>query len=209
MRLLTLVGPGGVGKTRLALQVAAAWQTSRATPIAVVPLAWIAHDELVIPTIAQVLGVPEGTGQSRSDRLTAFLAGRELLLVLDNCEQVLGAAPKLAALLARAPRLSVLATSRTPLGVYGERVFRVPPLTLPEGAPDPSAVALTGSEAVRLFVERARAARADFALTERNAPEIAEVCRRLDGLPLAIDLPGSGTCRRAACWRGWTGGCRS
>jgi predicted ATPase/DNA-binding CsgD family transcriptional regulator/DNA-binding XRE family transcriptional regulator len=194
-RLLTLTGPGGVGKTRVALAVAAGLREAYADGAVFVPLAPVADPGLVAATVARAaraLRVPEARGRPPVERLTAALRGRQLLLVLDNFEHVAAAGPLLVELLAACPRLTVLVTSRARLRLSGEQAFPVPPLTLPEGAaadrsPVPPA-ALLGYEAVRLFVERARAARPDFVLTAADAPAVAEVCRRLDGLPLALEL---------------------
>jgi predicted ATPase/DNA-binding CsgD family transcriptional regulator len=189
--LVTLVGPGGVGKTRLVVRVASEIAGAFSDGVGFVPLAPIRDAALVMPTIAQALGVREAGDRPLADQLIALLRERALLLVLDNLEQVLAAAPRIAALLAACPRLTVFATSRAPLRVSGERIFDVPPLALPtraEGTSAPSLAELGRAEAVRLFVERAQAARSDFALTEANAVAVAEVCRRLDGLPLAIEL---------------------
>ena len=174
VRLLTLVGPGGTGKTRLALQVAAAASERFANGAAFVQLAPVREPELVLPAIAQTLGLREQPGESALETLGEYLGNREVLLVLDNLEQVLPAAPALASLLAEAPDLKLLATSRTPLRLSGERAYRVPQL-----AP---------AESVALFVERARNAAAGFELTDENADAVAAICRRLDGLPLAIEL---------------------
>jgi predicted ATPase/DNA-binding CsgD family transcriptional regulator len=178
VRLVTLTGPGGVGKTRLALAVATMLADGFPDGVVFVPLASIRDPGLVLPTIARVLGIREGGDRSVFDRLKEALAGRRLLLVLDNLEQVNAAAPLIAAALDECRGLSVLATSRSALSISGEREFPVPPLSLGRG----------DSEAVQLFVERARAARPGFALTEANALPVGEVCRRLDGLPLAIEL---------------------
>jgi predicted ATPase/DNA-binding NarL/FixJ family response regulator len=190
VRLVTLTGPGGVGKTRLALAVAAAERDRLAHGAPFVPLAAVRDPALVLPAIAQALGVRERADQPLAAGLSAFLASREILLVLDNLEQVLGAAPDIAALLTACPKLTVLATSRAALRLAGEQTFAVPPLPLPNplrGAA-PSAAELAGNDAVRLFVERAQAAAADFALTDDNAVAAAAICQRLDGLPLAIEL---------------------
>ena len=189
--LVTLVGPGGVGKTRLVVRVAEEIGGAFPDGVAFVPLAAIRDPTLVLPAIAQALGVREAGDRPLTDQLVALLRDRALLLVLDNLEQVLTAAPRIAALLAACPRLTILATSRAPLRVSGERTFDVPPLALPiqaEGDSAPLLADLARAESVRLFVERAQAARSDFALTETNAAAVAEVCRRLDGLPLAIEL---------------------
>jgi predicted ATPase/DNA-binding CsgD family transcriptional regulator len=184
--LVTLIGPGGVGKTRLAVRVATALGQAFPDGVAFVPLVSVRDPEMVLPEIASVLGIREVGDLPMAARLAQVLADRRALLVLDNLEQVLAAAPAIAGLLAACPNLTILATSRSPLGVSGERAFHVPPLTLPEGTlsvPD-----LVDVEAVNLFVERAQAAQADFVLTGQNAAAVAEICRRLDGLPLAIEL---------------------
>jgi predicted ATPase/DNA-binding CsgD family transcriptional regulator len=189
--LVTLVGPGGVGKTRLAVRVAEEVAGTFTDGVAFVPLAAVRDPALVLPSIAQALGVREAGDRPLADQLIGLLRDRSLLLVLDNLEQVLPAAPAVAALLAACPRLTVLATSRAPLRVSGERTFDVPPLALPgwaEGDSLPGLADLARTEAVRLFVERAQAARSDFALTDANAAAVAEICQRLDGLPLAIEL---------------------
>jgi predicted ATPase/DNA-binding CsgD family transcriptional regulator len=189
--LVTLVGPGGVGKTRLVVRVAEEVGEAFPDGVAFVPLAAIRDPALVLPAIAQALGVREAGDRPLTDQLVSLLRDRELLLVLDNLEQVLTGAPRIAALLAACPRLTILATSRAPLRISGERTFDVPPLALPiraEGNNAPLLTDLARAEAVRLFVERAQAARSDFALTEANVAAVAEVCRRLDGLPLAIEM---------------------
>jgi non-specific serine/threonine protein kinase len=186
VRLVTLTGPGGVGKTRLALQVAA--ELGRTFDgVAFVSLAPIRDPRLVLPTVAQVLGVREAGDWSVVEVLADALGERLLLLVLDNLEQV-PAAPHIAELLVACPSVKVLATSREVLRVSGECDFPVPPLALPDGPPVTTAAALGAFEAVRLFVARAQAVNPDFALDEDNAPVVAEACRRLDGLPLAIEL---------------------
>ena len=193
VRLLTLTGPGGVGKTRLALQVAAGSEDAFEA-VAYVPLGAVADPALVPRAIAQVLGVRDGGPRPLHDQLVAALRDRALLLVLDNFEQVLAAAPAVAELLAASPGLKALVTSRARLRVSGEHAFPVPPLGLP-GASGPAVVArLWDSEATRLFVARAQGVDPAFDVTEDNAAVVAEVCRRLDGLPLAIEL--------AAAWSG-------
>src|SRR5215217_1679373 len=179
--LVTLVGPGGVGKTRLAVRVAEVIADAFPDGVAFVPLAAIRDPALVLPEIAQALGVREAGNRPLADQLVGLLRDRALLLVLDNLEQVLAAAPRVAALLAACPRLTILATSRAPLRVSGERTFDVPPLELPGRAGGTDGLLLNElarTEAVRLFVSRAQAARADFALTEANAVAVAEICRR-------------------------------
>ena len=186
-RLLTLTGPGGTGKTRLSLQVAADATDRFPDGIYFVPLGTISQADLVLATIAQALGlVDPGTGVL--ERLADHIGGKSILLVLDNFEQVNDAAPQIAELLARAPKLSVLATSRSPLRVYGEREYPVPPLAVPDPKHLPDFEQLSTYESVALFIERAMAVRPDFAVTGSNAPAVAEVCVRLDGLPLAIEL---------------------
>ena len=195
VRLVTLTGPGGTGKTRLALRVAATCAAHFANGAAFVSLAPVHEAELVVPTIAQVLGVRETEDQSPKERLHTFLRDRELLLVLDNLEQVLEAGPALGQLLATCPRLTILATSRAPLRLGSERVYHVPPLALPlrrtavGGATElPSYEQLVRTEAIQLFVERATAASGDFGLTSENADDVAAICERVNGLPLAIEL---------------------
>jgi predicted ATPase/DNA-binding CsgD family transcriptional regulator len=188
--LVTLIGPGGVGKTRLAVRVAEGITESFPDGSAFVPLATVRDPDLVVPTIAQALGMRETGDRSLAERLAAMLRYRVMLLVLDNLEQVPDAAPSISELLAACPNLTILTTSRAPLRVSGERTFDVPPLMLPtqvEGD-EPSLEELGRIEAVQFFVDRAQAVRADFILTEANVGAVAEVCRRLDGLPLAIEL---------------------
>jgi predicted ATPase len=186
-RLLTLTGPGGTGKTRLALQIAADATDRFPDGIYYVPLGAISQSDLVLPTIAQAVGLVD-PGTKALDRLADHVGDRSILLVLDNFEQVNDAAPQIAELLARAPRTSVLVTSRSPLRVYGEREFPVPPLGVPDPRHLPDLEQFSTYESVALFVERAMAVRPDFAVTSQNAPAVAEICVRLDGLPLAIEL---------------------
>ena len=153
-----------------------------------VALATLTEAELLLPAVAETLGVSEIGEQSLKETLEDYLCERRLLLVLDNFEQVLGAAPAVTGLLAAAPSLKVLATSRAPLGLYGEHEFPVPPLTLPDLEHPPPLERLTQYEAVGLFVERARAVKPDISITNESAPAVAEICVRLDGLPLAIEL---------------------
>jgi predicted ATPase/class 3 adenylate cyclase len=187
-RLLTLTGPGGTGKTRLAIRVAEELLGEYGQGAWFVPLEALRDPELVPPAIATALGVTLPADRPALDALETRLAERELLLVLDNCEQVTAAGPGIARLLAAAPGLRVLATSRIPLHISGEQEYPVPPLmTLPEG-PDLTAERLSQYEAVRLFIERAVAVRPEFEVTNANAPAVAQICARLDGLPLAIEL---------------------
>ncbi len=188
VRLLTLTGPGGVGKTRLAQQVATSLDDAFADGVVAVALAPLRDPALVIPTVAGALGVRDAGEGPLWDRLVAHLRGKEALLLLDNCEQVAGAAPELAALLGACAGLRVLATSRAPLRVRGEQEFAVPSLSLPDPAQLADPVTLAQVPAVALFVRRVRAARPDFALTAANAAMVAAICRRLDGLPLALEL---------------------
>jgi predicted ATPase/class 3 adenylate cyclase len=182
VRLLTLTGAGGAGKTRLALQAAAELVEEFPQGVYLVTLEPVADPALLLPTISQTIGARETAA------LSDFLATRRTLIVLDNLEHLLEATPALSTLLAAAPQLKLLVTSRTPLHLSGEHELQVPPLELPDPAHLPDAGALSQYEAVELFVERARAVKADFAITNANAPAVAEICVRLDGLPLAIEL---------------------
>jgi len=186
-RLLTLTGPGGTGKTRLSLQLAAEALDQYADGVYFVPLGTLTESELVIPAIAQALGVSDPGGKLL-DRLGEQLAAKHLLLVLDNFEQVLDAAADVSELLTRSPSITILVSSRSPLRVYGEREYPVPPLGLPDTEHLPEASALSQYGSVALFVERAMAVSPAFEVTAANAPAIAEICVRLDGLPLAIEL---------------------
>jgi predicted ATPase/DNA-binding NarL/FixJ family response regulator len=188
MRLLTLTGPGGVGKTRLALQLASALAPAFADGVAVVELARLADPALLLSALAQALGVPEAMGEPLGETLAAALRPRQLLLLLDNFEQLLDAAAQLTALLAAAPHLQLLVTSRTRLQVYGEQVFPVEPLPLPDTQQPPALAQLGESAAVQLFVARAQAVDPSFSLSEANAQIVATICRQLDGLPLALEL---------------------
>jgi predicted ATPase/DNA-binding CsgD family transcriptional regulator len=188
VRLLTLTGPGGVGKTRLAMEVARQLAASFTDGTAFVPLAPVHDPALVLPTMAQVLGVRDIGGRSMVDILAAFLRAKELLLIPDNCEHVLDAAPEVGDLLEACPRVKVLATSRAVLRLSGEHAYPVPPLALPTLKRLPTTAELAAVEAVALFTQRARAVNPGFTLTEANAAAVAEVCRRLEGLPLAIEL---------------------
>ena len=194
-RLVTLTGPGGTGKTRLALQAAADALDAFPGGVFLVALASISDPTLVVPTVAQTLGVREGAGRSVEQALGEFLEDRRVLLLLDNFEQVVSAAPEVAGLLATCPGLRVLATSREPLRVGGEQEYPVPPLPVPDerslARGDP--VGLSQYEAVALFVERAQAVKPSFQVTNDNAPAVAEICVRLDGLPLAIELAAART----------------
>lgn len=208
--LLTLTGPGGIGKTRLALQVAANVLDHFVDGVYFVSLAPISDPDLVSVTIAQTLGVHEAAGRSMQESLQEYLRDKQLLLVLDNFEQILAAAPVVSALLAECRRLKVLVTSRAALHLYGEQEFPVPPLALPildfgfrildsdASAADQSeienlkskidAASLSEFAAIDLFCQRARAVKPDFTLTPDNAADVARICIGLDGLPLAIEL---------------------
>jgi predicted ATPase/class 3 adenylate cyclase len=188
VRLVTLTGSGGVGKTRLSLQVAAELLDEFADGVWLVNLAPISDLELVVTTIAQVLDVHEVGGQLLRDLLKHYLREKQMLLLLDNFEQVLDASLLVAELLATAPGLNILVTSRAVLHLSGEHEYVVPPLALPDRHQLPPLEQLAHYDAVRLFIERARAVKADFAVTNANAPAVAEICSRLDGLPLAIEL---------------------
>lgn len=188
VRLVTLTGPGGVGKSRLALRVATDLVPTFTGEVWLVSLAPISDPDLVVATIAQALGIRQGGERSALDRLTAFLRPRTALLVLDNFEQVVEAGPIVADILASCPGLTILVTSRVRLRVSGEREFPVPPLGLPAADDPPSFDEVTSSEAIKLFSERAQNVKPDFALTLDNAAAVVGICRRLDGLPLAIEL---------------------
>jgi predicted ATPase/DNA-binding CsgD family transcriptional regulator len=187
-RLLTLTGAGGVGKTRLALELARAVRHTYADGVWLVELASLADPALVPQAVATAIGVREQPGRPMADTLTAWLADKRSLLVLDNCEHLIEACAGLAdALLGSCPNLRVLATSREPLAIGGEVAWRVPSLPVP-GRQNLGRGMVEQVDAARLFRERARAVRPAFAITDRNAPAVAEVCRRLDGIPLAIEL---------------------
>jgi predicted ATPase/class 3 adenylate cyclase len=187
-RLVTIVGAGGSGKTRLALQLAAELLDGSGDGVWFVDLAPLADEDLVAATVASVLGVREEPGRPMLETLATELGERDLLVVLDNCEHVIDAAATLAGrLLASCGQVELLATSREPLSISAEQVYRVPSLAVPdEQASDPDAVA--GSEAVLLFMERAAKQKPDLTLDADNAATIARICRRLDGIPLALEL---------------------
>jgi predicted ATPase/class 3 adenylate cyclase len=192
-RLLTLTGPGGTGKTRLSLQVAARLAERFPDGVYFVPLSTLAQPELVAAGVAHALDLPDRGGRSPQERILDHIGQKRMLLVLDNFEQLTPAAPLISELLTQAPGLSVLATSRERLHLYGEQEYPVPPLGVPPlDGPGrqhlPDLAALSAYESVALFIERAMSVKPDFAVTNENAPAVAEVCVRLDGLPLAIEL---------------------
>jgi predicted ATPase/class 3 adenylate cyclase len=192
-RLLTLTGPGGTGKSRLALEVAGDVLLEYEHGSFFVDLSSVTDPDLVPAAIAGALRVPEVAGRPILEAVTEHLRDRELLLVVDNFEQVVEASPVIEELLTAAPRLKVLATSRVVLGVRGEHEYQVPPLEQPDPARLPDLPTLRRFEAVRLFTERAVAVQPRFEVTEQNAPAVAEITARLDGLPLAIELAATRT----------------
>jgi predicted ATPase/DNA-binding XRE family transcriptional regulator len=188
VRLLTLTGIGGVGKTRLAVESAREAVPRFPDGAAFVWLASLTDPSLMVPTILRSLGVPETQGRTPGEALSDHLGGKKFLLVLDNLEHLLGAAPEVAALVEGCPGLVVLATSRAPLRVRGEREYPVPPLALPASTRSPGEEEVLASPSGRLFVERAQATSPGFAITRENAPSVASICWRLAGLPLALEL---------------------
>jgi predicted ATPase len=193
VRLVTLTGPGGIGKTRLAIAVAELLEDVFPSAITFVPLASVSDTRLVLPRIAAALGVAvEGT-RSALDAVAEHIGEEPALLVLDNLEQVVGVAPELDDLLAACPGLKILATSRTVLRIRVEHEYPVSPLTVPAFPEDPSLEQLAALPAVQLFVARAQSVRRGFELDEDNARAVAEISRRLDGLPLAIELAAART----------------
>ncbi len=188
VHVLTLTGPGGSGKTRLALQVAAELREIFPDGVYFVNLAPIREPAFVLSTIAQALEIKESGAQSFLDLLKAFLHDKHILLVLDNFEQVVSAAVQVAELLTACPKLKVIVTSRAVLHVRGEQEFAVPPLAVPDPKHLPDLVALSQYEAVALFIQGAQAVSPGFQVTNANALAVAEICARLDGLPLAIEL---------------------
>jgi predicted ATPase len=188
-RLVTITGPGGTGKTRLSLQVATGLLGTFPNGAWLVELAPVADPALVPQAAATALGVPEQRGRSIQDALTDFLREKDLLLILDNCEHMVDACAALAdALLHACPGLKILASSRETLGVAGEVPFRLPSLSLPDTRNLPPTQALLQYEALRLFIERATTALPTFTVSDKNAPTLARICQRLDGIPLAIEL---------------------
>lgn len=190
-RLLTLAGPGGVGKTRLAAELSTRTRKAFRDGVWIVELAALEDASLVASQIAASLRLPDQSNRSPAERLADYVQGRQLLLVLDNCEHLLGEVPALVAkLMDTAPQLRVIATSREPLGIFGEQVYQVPPLSAPTAA-DIDAGTIESFESVRLLVDRAKSVHAGFEVTEGNRQAVAELCRMLDGIPLAIELAAS------------------
>jgi non-specific serine/threonine protein kinase len=192
-RLLTLTGPGGSGKTRLAIRLASDLAPRFEHGVEFVPLASVLDSEMIFPTIARVLGLPEIGRRELQDVLREYLEARHLLMVLDNFEQLVMAGPRLLELLRCCPKLTMVVTSRFALRLSAEQEYAVPPLSLPETGgrdanPSETLAALQRSEAAQLFLERARAVQSDFTVSGSDGDALAEICRRLDGLPLAIEL---------------------
>jgi predicted ATPase len=189
-RLLTLTGSGGTGKTRVSLQVAADLLEGDGDGVWLVELAPLADPSLVPQAVATALGVREEPGKPLSQTLVEFLKPKRLLLLLDNCEHLLSACAELTGLILRGcPGVQILATSREGLNIPGETTYRLPSLSLPDPRQLPSTVeSVSQYEAVRLFIDRATAAVPSFAVTNQNAPAVAQLCVRLDGIPLAIEL---------------------
>nr|WP_245969368.1 tetratricopeptide repeat protein [Calidithermus roseus] len=185
-RLVTLVGPGGVGKTRIAAEVARGLELQLADGVHFISLTTLSDPAMLLPSIARSFGLLESSSRPLMESLLEYLYPKKLLLVLDGFEGILPAAPWVSELLGKAPGLQILITSRAVLRIFGERDFAVSPLQLPPSGAD--FAQLSQSEAVRLFVERAAAVNPNFSLTAENAPIVGEICRRLDGLPLAIEL---------------------
>jgi predicted ATPase/class 3 adenylate cyclase len=186
--LLTLIGPGGTGKTRLSMQMAGEVLPAFKDGVWLVELAPLADPALIVQTIATVFGLRESPGRSLQDLVIDYLRAKQLLLILDNCEHLIEACARLADQLLRScPNLKIVASSREALGINGETVYRVPSLSLPEQV-EVTREALAGCESVQLFVDRAVAANPKFQLVDQNASSIAQICSRLDGIPLALEL---------------------
>ena len=193
-QLLTLTGPGGAGKTRLAQEAARLEAAAMPDGAWLVDLVPVRHRHLVADTVAVAMGLPPAAGRDPLRALTLQLARRRLLLILDNCEHLLPECARVATTLrAHCPGVSVLATSREPLHVDGEVVLRVPSLGLPEPGAEPDPETLAGLASVRLFIERVRDLSPDFTLDRTNAAAVVEICRRLDGMPLALELAAART----------------
>jgi predicted ATPase len=187
-RLVTLTGAGGCGKTRLGIQLAAGLLDGSGDGVWLVELAAVSDETAVAPAICQALGIAAQPGRAALDTLLDALALQDMLIVLDNCEHLIGACAKTAdAIVRRCPRVHLVATSREPLGIGGETIYRVPPLSLP-GPGEFGLAAAGSSDAVALFIERARAQGTGLSVDEATAPLVVSICARLDGLPLAIEL---------------------
>src|SRR5687768_15276905 len=188
-RLVTLTGVGGTGKTRLSLQIAADVLDQFQDGVWFVELAPISDPNLVPQAIFSCLGIPEQPGQTILQLLLDYLRAKKLLLVLDNCEHLIAACAELVdTLLGKAPAVKIIATSREALGVSGEMIWHVPSLSLPDARQVPTIAELSQYEAVQLFIERAMLVQSHFQITNANAPAVALICFRLDGIPLAIEL---------------------
>jgi predicted ATPase len=188
MRLVTLTGPGGIGKTRVSLQVAAELLDIFPDGVWSIHLSRLSDPDLVLPTIAQVFNLKESGGIPLAEMVGSYLREKNLLLVLDNFEQVVTAGPAIGVFLESCPGVNMLVTSRMALHLRGEREYALRPLALPDPHHLPLPERLSQYAAVALFIERAQAARADFHVTDATGPAVAEICARLDGLPLAIEL---------------------
>jgi predicted ATPase/DNA-binding CsgD family transcriptional regulator len=188
VRLITVTGPGGVGKTRLALETVASRKSAGNVPVDVVPLASIRDYRLVIRSIARAIGVPEQPGLSDVESLARGIGDSRRLIVLDNLEQVVEAGPWIAELLALCPGLTLVGTSRVRLNIQGESLIPIPPLALPPSDQRVSPESTRTVPAIALFIQRARQTQPDFDLADDNCADVIEICRRLDGLPLAIEL---------------------
>ena len=195
--LLTLIGPGGTGKTRLSLQLGASLLPDFKDGVWLAELAPLSHPSLVVQTVASVLAVREQPGMPLKELVLDYLRDKHLLLILDNCEHLIETCVQLTdEFLHNAPKMKVIASSREALGINGETIYRVPSLSLPEqthpaGTAQVTREAVAGFESVQLFVERATAANPKFQLTDENASSVAQICKRLDGIPLAIELAAS------------------
>lgn len=187
-RLVTLTGPGGTGKSRLGIEIGSELLEDFPQGVYFIDLAPLEDPALVATTVAHTIGLREGGGRPPLENLKDYLADRRMLLLLDNFEQVIEAAPIVADLMAGAPELSLLATSRIPLQVRGEREYPVPPLSLPDVGREPAVAEPIESEAVQFFVQQAQAVKPQFQLTPESIADVVEICRRLDGLPLAIEI---------------------